>query len=114
MVNREKIYAALFEKLKQVEGIVTFSRRLRHWDEVEAYEQPALFLSPVSETVEPRSSQDSRYLMRANVYLYVYAEDAPSERLNECLEYPVADYRSTVFACGGCGVLPHRRPCRTG
>ena len=44
MVNREKIYDALFEKLKQVEGIVTLSRRLRHWDEVEAYEQPALFL----------------------------------------------------------------------
>ena len=59
---------------------------MRHWDEVEAYEQPALFLSPVSETVEPKSGQDSRYLMRANVYLYVYAEDAPSERLNECLD----------------------------
>ena len=48
MINREKIYDALFEKLKQVESIVTLSLRLRHWDEMEANEQPALLLSPVS------------------------------------------------------------------
>lgn len=86
MVSREAVYGALFEKLHGVEGIRTFSRHLRHWDDVEPYEQPALFLSPASETVEPRSSEQTRYLMRANIYLYVHAPEAPSVRLNACLD----------------------------
>ena len=85
-MNREAVYSALFDKLQTVPGFATYSRRLRHWEEVPEYEQPALFLSPVEERVEPQTAAGSRYFMRANVYVYVHDDDAPSQELNRLLD----------------------------
>ncbi|MDO5058582.1 MAG: hypothetical protein Q4D82_01410 [Neisseria sp.] len=87
-MEREAIYSALFDKLKTVPGIQTVSRRLRHWEDVPDYEQPALFLAPVEEELKTDTAQSSRYLMRANVYLYVHshAEEGAAADLNRCLD----------------------------
>ena len=85
-MNREAVYSALFDKLQAVAGFATYSRRLRHWEEVPPHEQPALFLAPVEERVEPQTAAGSRYFMRANVYLYVHEEHAPSSELNRLLD----------------------------
>jgi len=42
-MNREPIYSALFALLCAIPGIITFSRRMRHWTDVPVVEQPALF-----------------------------------------------------------------------
>ena len=51
-MTREPIYAALFALLAGAAGVHHGSRRLRHWCDVAAAEQPALFLAQKSETAE--------------------------------------------------------------
>ena len=55
---REPIYAALFTLASGAANFVTVSRRLRHWSDVGAAEQPALFMIQKSETAEERSRED--------------------------------------------------------
>lgn len=86
MIDREAIYTALFAKLQTAGGFKTYSRHLRHWDDVAPHEQPALFLAPVEETVQPHTATGSRYLMRANVYVYVHSDNTPSVELNRRLD----------------------------
>lgn len=91
-MDREAVYSALFDKLKTLSGVKTFSRRLRHWEEVADYEQPAVFLAPVEENIEPRGREGSLHTMRANVYLYVHshAEEGAAAELNRLLDRLVA------------------------
>lgn len=45
-MDSEAIYAALFERLKsKMDGVVTISRRLRHFNNVPAEQRPALFIT---------------------------------------------------------------------
>lgn len=105
-MEREAVYSALFDKLKTVEGFKTYSRRLRHWDDVATWEQPALFLAPVEETVVPQTGVQAKYLMRANVYLYAFdeGEDAPRV-LNRCLDR-VVEVLNTPNPVSGVPSLP--------
>jgi hypothetical protein len=75
-VTREPIYAALFALVSTAANFVTVSRRLRHWTDVGAAEQPALFLIQKSENAEERRPLPVKW--RATVDLYVYAQ-APDE-----------------------------------
>jgi hypothetical protein len=51
---REPIYAALFTLVAGAASFVTISRRLRHWSDIGAAEQPALFMIQKSENAEER------------------------------------------------------------
>jgi hypothetical protein len=73
---REPIYAALFALAAGAASFVTVSRRLRHWSDVGAAEQPALFMIQKSETAEERRPLPVKW--RASVDLYIYAQ-APDE-----------------------------------
>jgi hypothetical protein len=73
---REPIYAALFALVAHAASFVTISRRLRHWSDVGAAEQPALFMIQKSENAEERRPLPVKY--RASVDLYIYAQ-APDE-----------------------------------
>ena len=73
---REPIYAALFALASGAANFVTVSRRLRHWSDVGAAEQPALFMIQKSETAEARRPLPAKW--RASVDLYLYAQ-APDE-----------------------------------
>ena len=75
-MNREPIYAALFALVQSAAPFVTASRRLRHWSDVGAAEQPALFMIQKSETAEERRPLPVKW--RAAVALYLYAQ-APDE-----------------------------------
>src|SRR6185437_16956086 len=54
-MTREPIYAALFALVAGAASFVTISRRLRHWSDVGAAEQPALFMIQKSENAEERA-----------------------------------------------------------
>ena len=86
---REPIYAALFALVQSAAPFVTVSRRLRHWSDVGAAEQPALFMIQKTETAEERRPLPVKW--RASVDLYVYAQapdetTAPSTVLNPLLD----------------------------
>lgn len=44
-MNREAVYSALWAKLDALDGFVTKSRKLVHWNDVKRYDQPALFMA---------------------------------------------------------------------
>jgi hypothetical protein len=73
---REPIYAALFALVASAASFVTIGRRLRHWSDVGAAEQPALFMTQKSENAEERQPLPVKW--RASVDLYLYAQ-APDE-----------------------------------
>jgi len=56
-MNREEIYSALFALLSTIPGIVTFSRRVRHWTDVPPVEQPAM--------IQEQFEESARYVGRA-------------------------------------------------
>jgi hypothetical protein len=75
-MTREPIYAALFALAAGAASFATVSRRLRHWSDVGAAEQPALFMTQKSENAEERRPLPVKW--RASVDLYLYAQ-APDE-----------------------------------
>jgi hypothetical protein len=88
-MTREPIYAALFELLTDAAGVTTASRRLRHWSDVPAIEQPALFMAQKSETAEQRRGLPTKWTCDVDVYLYCHAPDevtAPATVLNSLLD----------------------------
>jgi hypothetical protein len=88
-MTREPIYEALFALLANLGGFVTASRRLRHWSDVGAIEQPALFLAQKSETAERPRGLPTKWTCDVDVYLYCRAPDettAPTTVLNPLLD----------------------------
>jgi hypothetical protein len=86
---REPIYEALFALLANAAGFATASRRLRHWSDVAAMEQPALFLAQKSETAEQQRGLPTKWSCDVDLYLYCHAPDevtAPSTVLNPLLD----------------------------
>ncbi|MGH6980094.1 MAG: hypothetical protein ACREFC_02705 [Stellaceae bacterium] len=74
-MNREPIYQALFALLAGASGFATASRRLRHWSDVAAAEQPALFLAQKSETAEQRRGLPTKWICDVDAYVYCHAPD---------------------------------------
>lgn len=86
---REPIYAALFALLQNAAPFVTASRRLRHWSDVAAPEQPALFMIQKSETAEERRPLPAKWRALVDLYLYAQAPDdttPPAEVMNPLLD----------------------------
>jgi hypothetical protein len=88
-MNREPIYAALFALVQGAASFVTISRRLRHWSDVAAAEQPALFQIQKSETAEERRPLPVKWRARVDLYLYAHSPDeltAPATVINPLLD----------------------------
>jgi hypothetical protein len=87
-MNREPIYTALFAKLAAVPGIVTASRKLKHWSDVPAIEQPALFMAQGAETAIRAAGLLTKWVLDVKVYVYVNTSGAlaPSSALNPILD----------------------------
>jgi hypothetical protein len=95
-MTREPIYAALFALIQSAAPFVTTSRRLRHWSDVGAAEQPALFMIQKSETAEERRPLPIKWRARVDLYIYAQASGeltAPAAVLN-----PLLDAIETVLA----------------
>ena len=88
-MTREPIYAALFALVSAAASFVTISRRLRHWSDVGAAEQPALFQIQKSENAEERRPLPVKWRASVDLYLYAQAPDeltAPATVINPLLD----------------------------
>jgi hypothetical protein len=88
-MTREPIYAALFALVAGAASFVTVSRRLRHWSDVGAAEQPALFQIQKSESAEERRPLPVKWRAAVDLYVYAQAPDeltAPATILNPLLD----------------------------
>jgi len=89
-VSRDAVFAALSVLLQGIPGVVTFSRRLKHWSDVDPLEQPALFLAGAAKAPrQDKSGLPVIWALQGNLYLYVHNTDpdiAPSTKLNDLLD----------------------------
>lgn len=90
-MTREPIYAALFAKLQAAASFKTASRRLRHWSDVPAGQQPALFMAQRAESVvaqQPVPGLPKKVTLEVDVYVYVRAaaNAAPGPLINPLLD----------------------------
>lgn len=88
-MNREAIYQALFDKLAAVPGLKTKSRKLKHWTDVPASEQPALFQAQRSENAATSGNGTAvRWTLNVDIYVYVKTTGAasPATKLNNLLD----------------------------
>lgn len=86
-MNREAIYQALFDKVKNITGLKTVSRKLKHWNDVPPSEQPALFQIQINESPTQVKGMPAQWDFSASLYLYVNSQDGnPSTLLNQYLD----------------------------
>jgi hypothetical protein len=90
MIQREAIYAALWTLASAAAPFATASRRLRHWSDVAAAEQPALFISEKGGQAQVKAlGAPVVWTLYADFYLYVHSSDpytAPAVILNPLLD----------------------------
>lgn len=88
MINREQIYSALFAKLRAIPAFGTASRRLRHWDDVPAVDQPALFQTQKPEQPEQQPGLPTKWTLAVDVYIYANTagEDPPAAIINPLID----------------------------
>jgi hypothetical protein len=88
-MKREPIYKALFKLISSVDGIVTSSRILLHWDDVSPNEQPALFLAQDTQLAEQVTGFPTKYLLGAKIWIYAHrdsSDEVPSAQINNILD----------------------------
>ena len=72
-VDFEPIYSAFWDYVKGLSGIVTKSRRVKHWSDVPAEEQPALFMGEDSEDSRQTKGLTAKNALLVRLFLYVHA-----------------------------------------
>jgi len=89
-MNREAIFAALFALVSTPPALVTKSRKLLHWNDVPASQQPALFQAQGKQTVSQPAANGlpTKWVLDATLYVYVNTQGAasPGEVLNPILD----------------------------
>lgn len=88
-MNSETIYQALFNSLSGIDGFVTTSRRLKHFNNVAPDARPALFVTQGNQTEVPVKGLDAKVELEAEVYIYIHENDPsipPSVQLNQMID----------------------------
>ena len=86
-MNREAVYSALWSKLNALGGFVTKSRKLLHWNDVKRYDQPALFMAQGDMQALTLTGQETKWILRVDVYLYVQtAGEPPAPIMNPLID----------------------------
>lgn len=88
-MNSETIYQALFNRLSGIDGCVTTSRRLKHFNNVAPDARPALFVTQGNQTEAPIKGLDAKVELEAEVYIYIHENDPaipPSVQLNRMID----------------------------
>lgn len=87
-MNREAIYQALYDKLAAVPGIKTKGRKLKHWSDVPASQQPALFQAQKNELAHRQQGVGTVWTLTVDVYLYTSTTGSalPSTQLNSIVD----------------------------
>ena len=90
MIERERIYAALWRIASGSAQYATASRRLRHWNDVTPPEQPALFMSEKHGNARSGGfGLTQEYHLEADFYIYCHEIDpyiAPGIQLNHLID----------------------------
>lgn len=74
-MDSEIIYQALFDRLSNVQGMVSVSRRLKHFNHVNDDQRPALFVAQGNQAENPVKGLNAKIILSADLYLYVYEAD---------------------------------------
>lgn len=90
-MNREAIYTALFAKLSGIPGVVTQARKLRHWSDVPASEQPAIFCVQGNQSAQPGDPArglPTKWTLAADIYVYARTDgnQTPGTVMNPILD----------------------------
>ena len=90
MISREPIYGALFKRVAGTAQFVTVGRKLRHWSELTAAEQPALFMRQKLEVATVAViGAPTVWKLIMELYVYAHASDpyvAPATVLNPLID----------------------------
>lgn len=113
MIERETIYLALFELLSdlaETNGVVTVARKLRHWADVSAVEQPAIFQIQRNEVPTQTRGLPTKWKLNVDIYIYVNSGDdpvaSPAKILNPILDaleelFPPSEENGQIQTLGG-------------
>jgi len=74
-MDSESIYQALFNRLSNVQGMVSVSRRLKHFNHVNNDQRPALFVTQGNQAENPVKGLNAKIILSADLYLYVFEVD---------------------------------------
>lgn len=77
-MDREAIYGGFWTALQAAvagHGFKTVSRRLKHWVDTPAAEQPALFQTAAGETARQDTGKPAQWELRLKIYLYATWDD---------------------------------------
>ncbi len=96
MINREPIYSAVFALLADIDGMKTVSRRLRHWADVHAVEQPAIFQTQTGEIPEQILKIPTKWKLNVCLWVYVNSGDDPTASPAILLN-PIIDALEALF-----------------
>lgn len=90
MISREPIYAALYERVAAAAPFVTMGRKLRHWSDLTAAEQPALFMRQKLEVANVATlGAPTVWKFVVEFYAYAHSSDpylAPAAVLNPLID----------------------------
>ena len=75
--SRETAFLALFALVQGIPGIKTCTRRLKHWQDTAAEDQPAIYMEHTGEVTQPVRGLPSRIVLETNLWLYVRSEGQP-------------------------------------
>lgn len=87
-MNREAVYSALFTLLSSAPGLITTSRTLRHWSDVQPSEMPALFQAQGDQSVSRQLKLPMRWELMADIWVYVSTDGdlSPGEVINPIVD----------------------------
>jgi hypothetical protein len=102
-MNREAIYSALFARLQNAYAWNTASRRLLHWSDVTALQQPAMFLAQAGEQPQTISHQPSKWKLNVKVWVYANCQTAAGPAASSVLN-PLLDAVQAAIAPNGSGL----------
>lgn len=97
-MNRENIYAALYSRLAAIPGLRTTGRKLRHWSDVDASQQPALFMTQgrqIATPGDPARGVPTKWTLMADVYIYVRTD---GDQIPGTVMNPLLDALDAVMA----------------
>lgn len=99
MITREPIYLALYNLLLGLidsEDVKTVSRRLKHWADTPASEQPAIFIIQRGENPTQVKYLPTKWILDVDLYVYVNSGDDPNAAATELLN-PILDAIEELF-----------------
>lgn len=79
--SREQVYTALFDHMQnsgKLSMIKVFTRRLKHWSDVQPEDQPALYMEHTGESAKVMRGLPTAHVLSVNLWIYVKTDENPT------------------------------------